>query len=503
MAAPTFLAILATLGEGAPLLETLDGLLDQAAFGVYVDHPVQGCVYANSVLLEQFALSWEEFRGFGWARCVHPDDVERFQEAIRRFEHSLEPFFVSYRIAGADGGSRWLRAQVHALRDATGAHVGSVAITNDVTSERAQADRTAQAQKLEAIGRLAGRVAHDFNNLLSAIYAAASVIAPEVHSPAGKECLEAIDSAVESAQQVTNYLLTLSRHKVHGRPCCPDAELAQLEPLLRRTLGESIDLELVTQCAGAWVPLDPGHFSQVVINLAVNARDAMPQGGTVAIVTRRDGEQLVFELRDSGPGIAPDVMRRAFEPFYTTKEAGRGTGLGLSTVKDLVQLAAGEVALISAPEGGTLARLRLPVLDLRPEDDPPDVEPLRSASGARVLLVDDHDALRQSLSYALAMHGYRVTAARDLREARARLAAEQPDALVLDVLLPDGQGVELLRELRADYPTLPVILTSGFAGEASAGLADDLAQAHTAFLPKPVRPRDLVRALAKLLPGEA
>ncbi|MEZ6189365.1 MAG: ATP-binding protein [Planctomycetota bacterium] len=499
-----FVDALASLGGGTRMLGAFAGLVEIAPFAVYVDHPVQGCIYANQALLDMWGMSWEDFRGFGWARCVHPDDVERFQELIRRYEHTLEPFNVSYRIEGPAIGRRWIRSQVTAVRGDDGSHQGTVAIAFDVTAEREHASRTAQAQRLEAVGQLAGRVAHDFNNLLSAIYASSSVLASEVTSVSGKECLDAIDSAVESAQQVTNHLLALSRHKVRGRPCCPDDELLQLEPLLRRTLGEGVALMVVPNCGASWVPLDAGHFSQIVINLALNARDAMPSGGTLAIVTRRDGEHLVLELQDSGAGVPEHVLPRAFEPFFTTKESDRGTGLGLSTVKDLVHLVGGTVSLQNSPQGGALARVSLPVLDVRPEDMAPVAERVRGSGASElVLLVDDHDALRQSLSYALALYGFGVTAARSLTEARERLAEERPAAIVLDVLLPDGRGVELLRELRGAGDRVPVILTSGYVGKASDGFDADLEDPRTAFLPKPVRPRDLADELLRLLRDDA
>jgi len=494
------LAALASLQGQVPLPELLGTMLEDAPFGVYVDHPVQGCIYANQLLLHWLQLPWDEFRGFGWARSVHPEDVERVEGTITRFEHSLEPLSMTFRVPGPDGSPRWLRAEAQALRSAEGKHLGSIALVTNVTDARQQAERLARSQKLEAVGKLAGRVAHDFNNLLSAIYASASVIAPEVKSDLAKECLGAIEEAVESAQQVTNYLLALTRNTVRGRPCCPDAELSEIDTVLRRTLGETVRLEVLPNCPGTWVPFDPTHFKQVVINLAVNARDAMPEGGTLAIVTRRDGDRVVVELQDSGEGVSPEDLERVFEPFFSTRAPDLSTGLGLSTVRDLVQLAGGRVALESQPGQGTLVRVSLPVLDLLPEERAPQPLP-RSASGARVLLIDDHDALRQSLSYALGMYGYRVLAASCLREARERLDEGVPDAVVVDVLLPDGNGIEFLRELRAEHQELPVVLISGFVGEAGEGLEEGLDSRCTAFLPKPVRPRDLVAKLGQLVGG--
>ena len=494
------MATLGSLQGKAPLPELLGSMLEGAPFGVYVDHPVQGCVYANQVLLDWFRLPWDEFRGFGWARAVYPEDAERIEGAITRFQHTLEPLSMAYRILDAAGNLIWLRAEAQALRNPAGEHVGTLALVTDVTAERENAARLARSQKLEAVGKLAGRVAHDFNNLLSAIYASASVIGPEVQSDLAKECLDTIEEAVESAQQVTNYLLALTRNKVRGGPCCPDSELSEIDTVLRRTLGETVRLEVLPNCPGAWVSLDPTHFKQIVIDLAINARDAMPEGGTLAIVTRRDGERLVVELQDSGEGVAPEDLERVFEPFFTTRAADLSTGLGLSTVRDLVQLAGGRVALESQPGQGTLVRISLPVLDVLPEARSPQPLP-RSASGARVLLIDDHDALRQSLSYALGMYGYRVVAAPCLREARERLAEDVPDAVVVDVLLPDGNGVEFLREVRAQHSELPVVLISGFVGEAGDDLEEGLDPRHTAFLPKPVRPRDLVAKLGQLVKG--
>lgn len=472
----------------------LDAIAEQAPFGVYVDEPTRGCVYANPALLAQFGLDWESFAGFGWARHVLPADAERLAEAIKRYEVDLEPINVTYRVRGQDGGVRWVHARVQAVLDPSGTHVGSVGLTQDVTGERDLRAHLADSQRREAVGRLAARIAHDFNNLLGVMLVSSSLIEPK--DAKSEEFLGSIQVAVEHARLITSRLLVLAKGSLSaGGVSCLDAELARLEPLLSRTLGEGISLEVLLEAPERFVPLDAGQIGQVVLNLATNGRDAMAGTGTLSVRTLEAGDAVKLEVSDSGTGMSAETLARAFDAFYTTKDPGRGTGLGLASLKDLVDLAGGEVEVESAPGQGTKVSVTLPVVTgglgtsatrrARVE-----------AKGAQVLFVEDHDALRQSLAYALALSGFKVETARTLAGAREAFAAQVPAVLVADVLLPDGESPSWVAELRRDHPNLPVVFCSGFTGEAGEALPPG---PHTQLLGKPFRPAELLEAIEAVM----
>ena len=482
--------------QGGP--NSLDEVAATSPFGLYVDDPTRGCVYANPALLACFERTWEEFAGFLWARFVHPPDVERFQAAVARYEHTLEPIEIAYRLVRPSGKLRWIHVRVHAVTGDDGLHIGSVGLTFDVTAERDLRLRSNQTQQLEQVGRLAGRVAHDFNNLLCAILSSADLL--ELHPASPDEVrrsAEVIRQAVGSASQITRHLLTISRRDVIDQAHAElDAELRQLQPLLTRTLGEGIQLVVEPGAGLGGVPLGPSQLSQVVVNLALNARDALEGRGEVKIRTWGTKEGLVLEVSDQGPGMDAAVLARCQEPFFTTKEIGigRGTGLGLATVRDLVELGGGDLRIDSAPRRGTRVQISLPRLELESPGPGASSGSLRRGEGRRVLLLEDHDALRQALGLALGMHGYSVAVARDLADARQRLGSERHlDALICDVLLPDGNGTELLEGARAQFPELVVILVSGFVGDV--GVQAQLDQPGTSFLPKPFTTHQLLRAL--------
>lgn len=471
-------------------------LLEQAPFGVYVDDPTAGCTYANDALLEQFRVGWDEFRGLGWARFVLEDDVERLRERIRIYETELDPIHVSYRVRGASHEVRWIHARVEPILDADGRHVGSIGITHDTTAERAFEEQAARAQKLQAIGRLSARVAHDFNNLLTPMLFAAETLDAENLSPAGRTSVEMVHQAISQARQLTGQLLTLSRHRVSREQVCElDAEIQELERLLCSTLGEGIALHLSLDADDVAVPLDAGQLGQVLINLCTNAADAMSGHGAIHLRTKRAHSRVTVEVEDFGMGMSEDVRARAIEPFFTTKESGRGTGLGLSTVHDIITLAGGELEIDSTPGRGTRVAVTLPQVQVAPTRAVSALEALDDSGGATALLIDDKDSLRQSLAYALALRGFQVLGARNLEEARARSAAGATvDVIITDVMLPDGRGTEIVSELRTARPNLPVLYISGFVGEAD--LAED---SCTAFLEKPFGPAQFLHAIAQLL----
>lgn len=498
---PRFAEVLASLPGARDLLS--DVVWD-APFGVYLDHPVAGCVYANRELLRQFGVSWEHFRGFQWARRVHEADAEALRDAIARFEERCDTIDVTYRVHRDDGGLGWVHARVTALTSDSGERIGSVGVTEDVTAQRDARDRTLEKQKLEAVGRLSARVAHDFNNILCAILGSTALARGAEDAEAVNENLRAIEDAVEHASSITSQLVTLAGKNRGSGPCELDAELRQLEPLLSRSLGEGIALTMDLNAGPHWVALSRSELAQILINLALNGRDAMKGRGPLEVRTRfREGD-VVLSVRDEGIGMSVETQRRAFEPFYTTKSEGRGSGIGLSTVQTLVRGAGGEVRAESAVGRGTQFEVRLPATarSERQRERERDDELEHAADGelehgVRVLLVDDNDALRQSLAYALALAGHDVVTACGVSQALQTFRSSAVDLVVSDVMLPDGNGIELVRTLRAERPNLPVVFMSGYVGDETAGMPRDLPL--TVALDKPFHAWRLGEAVAKVL----
>lgn len=477
----------------------LDRVIHEAPFGVYVDDPERGCVYANRALLDQFGVRWEDFAGFGWASFVHADDSAALQARVHEYELNPELIDVRYRVCRPDGDIRWIRARVEARLDESGRHVGSVGTTEDRTHVETLRNQTVEAQKLQAVGRLAGGVAHDFNNLMGAIIGSADLLEIELDDERRDDHLATIRRAVEQGRQVTQKLLLVARQQRLGAGvCCADEELRGLQPLLERTLGPQLEVSVETSGSACHVGLDSGQFGQLVLNLASNGADAMGGCGTLVLRTRLEPPHVIVEVEDEGTGMDESTRAKMFSPFFTTKGPDGGTGLGAWIVKDLVEMVEGRIEVHSRLGEGTLVRLSLPQIKPSAESTSargrPDDE-LRG--GERVLLVEDHDGLRQSLGYGLSMYGYPVDVATTIEQAREMLEKNEYEAVVCDVLLPDGNGPDLGREVRVSGDATPWLYISGFSG--SADVADELKRPATAFLAKPFEPRDIVVRLRDLI----
>ncbi len=390
------------------------------------------------------------------------------------------------------------------LRDATGRAVGVLGVYQDVTERKRLEAQFRQAQKMEAVGRLAGGVAHDFNNLLT-------IITGNVHliqnlppgDPEFPQLIEDINDAATRAASLTRQLLMFSR-KQPTRPEAIDLNeiVGGMASLLRRLIGERVAVRTHLADRAVRVRADRGQLEQVVMNLAVNAKDAMPDGGTLTIGTAElvgDAHLAELVVRDTGCGITDEVKRHLFEPFFTTKDVGKGTGLGLATVYGIVQQSGGTIEVESAPGAGAAFRIRLPWCAAQPRSSA--MLPVVSLSGrvpagARrsVLLVEDEERLRKFARYTLESQGYVVT---DAGGGEAALAALKPerafDLLVTDLVMPGIDGRELATRVRAVRPEIAVVFISGYVPDHRRveGLPGAV------FLPKPFTPLDLVRAVER------
>jgi PAS domain S-box-containing protein len=389
----------------------------------------------------------------------------------------------------------------------------------DVGERRALEEQLRQAQKMEAIARLAGGVSHDFNNLLTAILGNCEMLLEEASLPAAlREQVVEIKEAAEIGEAISGQLLDISRHRVvRDETLCLERIVTQMGSLLRRLLGEEV--ELIIQTSGDDVPVvgDAGQLEQVIMNLAVNARDAMPDGGLFTLgldsveITPADplqrsglepGPYAVISATDVGVGMSTDVKERIFEPFFTTKTGTLATGLGLSTVYQIVSQMGGCVTVDTAPQMGSTFKVFLPV-GQRKATDPVETRMLRTAGvRASVLLVEDDDRVRPVLRRSLEADGYRVIEALDAVDAIKKVdgASEPIDLLVTDIVMPGTRGTALAKELRHRIPGLRVLLMSGHGGDTVRTGPDGEGDA---FLEKPFRPRELLESVAAILDGAA
>jgi signal transduction histidine kinase len=364
-----------------------------------------------------------------------------------------------------------------------------------------------QSQKMEAIGRLAGGVAHDFNNILMAIhgYAALSLSRVSPSDPV-RGWVEQIRSAADRAAALTRQLLTFSRqHVLRPRAIDLAREVHEVEKLLRPLIGERIALSIACDPGIGFVYADPSAIQQIVMNLAVNARDAMPDGGQLEIsLTRRGSDgasslgEVILSVRDTGVGMTDEVKARLFEPFFTTKEVGKGSGLGLSIVYGLVEQCGGRVEVESTLGVGSTLRVLLPMVA------PPAAEPAAPVSapsggrGERVLLVEDEPLVRRLLEQLLGRAGYQVSAHADASQAFAAIGRPQSfDLLVTDVVMAGMTGPELSRRIESEIGPMPTVFMSGHN-------EDDMFRRgelppHHRFMPKPFSPNEFLEVAHELI----
>ncbi len=396
---------------------------------------------------------------------------------------------------------------------------GGVAVLRDVTQQRDLEAQLRQSQKMDAIGRLAGGVAHDFNNLLVVIQSYAELIREDLpEESTGRDDLDEVLSATRRAATLTKQLLAFSR----SEPVQPvDLQLSDvvggIENMLRRIIGEDIELFIELSPVRGAVRADPGQLDQVILNLAVNARDAMPQGGQLTIATQNvtldeeyvdthpsltPGEFVMLAVTDTGSGMDAETQRRIFEPFFTTKEVGKGTGLGLATVYGIVQQSGGQIRVYSEVGRGTAFKLYFPRLDeVKLTVTPRGVNSSTQPVGGTVLVVEDDSAVRQVAARILRGNGYLVLEARHPAEARAVCAqhAAPIHLLLTDVIMPECTGPQLARELTARQPEMQVLYMSGYPGGAAAraGALDGAA----VYIEKPFSPKALLEKVHAALTG--
>jgi PAS domain S-box-containing protein len=435
---------------------------------------------------------------FGSSR-IHPDDVamvvERVSAAAKTGHYSVE-----FRWLCADGQYRILQDQGIVAPSEDGEAREIYGVILDATDRKQLEEQLAQARKMEAVGQLTGGVAHDFNNLLTVVLGNVDMLGRKAEDEARRtRRIDAIRQATERGRDLTRQLLAFSRRQ-HLSPVSVDVNtlIADFVPLIRQAVGEAVTCEVSLTDQALCAHVDPTQLETALLNLAVNSRDAMPNGGVLTIATRlAAGERVVVEVTDTGVGMSPEVRERVFEPFFTTKEVGKGSGLGLSQVYGFVRQSEGEVRVESAPGEGTRFQLRLPVSSAPAEAVRAEAKPAEATGGQeRILLVEDDPTVLALTLDMLTALGYRATTATNATEALDVLRSDaRLDLLFTDVVMPGGiSGVDLARTARELRPGLPVLLTSGFMGEGAV-----LETAEFPLLDKPYETGQLAAKLRGVL----
>ncbi|MDB5308012.1 MAG: Blue-light-activated protein, partial [Gemmataceae bacterium] len=521
-------------GEDHDQLRLLEAAVTSSGDGVMIadaappSEPGPRVVYANPAFERMMGYTAAEAVGLSPSVFCHPESAavhagaplvdlateeeEAGLKAVRAALRGGEPVRLEIPNRRKDGTRVWAEWQIVPVADEAGTRTHWVAVLRDTTDRRHLEEQLRESQKMDAVGRLAGGIAHDFNNLLTVIRGNAELLreaGPEI--AAVPELIDDIRGAADRAAELVRQLLTFGRRQP-AQPEVVDLNgvVGEMAALLRRVLGERVAVVTTFAPAPLRARVDRGQMEQVVMNLAVNARDAMPRGGTLTItttaVTEPRGGGLPparfarLEVSDTGMGMSAEIRGRIFEPFFTTKGPGKGTGLGLATVYGIVTQAGGRIGVDSAPGAGTAFRVDLPWCDDAPGSSlfvvPTQPRDRQAGAGRSVLLAEDEEGVRKLARAALSSCGYEVADAEDGETALDWLTPEKViNLLVTDLTMPGMSGRELAGRVREARPEVGVVFISGYAPDAA--WLDGVPGA--VFLPKPFTPADLLRAAGRAI----
>ncbi len=448
-----------------------------AAVRISIDHLLEGVQvigadwtyrYLNETAARQGGRQVQELIGRTMMSCFPGIERTALFTVLDRVMHTCRAERVLNDFTAPDGTTRWFELLVEPVPD--GICVLSVEATDRLQAE----DRLRQAEKLETVGQFAGGIAHDFNNMLTAIIGYAELIAQQIgpDKPIGRD-LQEIVGAAQRAAALTRRLLAFSRKQPRALAAVSlNTVVNQLEPMLRQLMPANIEIRTSLDASVAPIWADVTQLEQIILNLVVNARDAMPDGGVVTITTgaARPGaaEGAVLAVTDTGSGMTPDVKARIFEPFFTTKPAGRGTGLGLSTVRHIIEQLKGAVTVTSEVGRGSAFEITLPHAVAPAPPASPRALPVTAPVGNEtILLVEDEDRVRAFVRTVLSRYGYHVVEMATAEEALAVLADERDtiDLLLADVMLVGISGIDLAQRARQRRPGLRVALMTGYSSD--------------------------------------
>jgi PAS domain S-box-containing protein len=489
-------------------------IVEATTDGVWILDRAGKTTFVNARMAEMLGVSADRALGLDALACVAPAAVPRMREILRGRRASGAAGDIELTREGA--ASRWTLIGATPIATGDGADA-TLLMVRDITERQRLESQLLQAQKLDAVGRLAGGIAHDFNNMLTVILSYSGFLIDQLPEGDLRADARELNTAGQHAAELTRQLLAFSRRQLLApRVVQPNAQIAAMESMLRRVVGEDVEVTMLLDPSVGNVYADPSQLEQIVMNLVVNARDAMPRGGAVTIATRNvvldesdcalhvgvtPGRYVRMAVTDTGQGIAPALLPRIFEPFFTTKEQGKGTGLGLSTVHGIVSQSGGHVRVTSELERGTNFEVYLPRIDAPASRPPPPPESSASPRGGTetILVAEDEDQVRHLITTVLRRHGYEVIEAKNGGE--ALLACERHpsriDLLVTDVIMPRMSGRELAERLAPLRPEMRVLYVSGYCESAIAqhGVVD----AGRSVLLKPLTPDALLRKVRTVL----
>ncbi len=468
-----------------------------------------------------YSPRWKELLGFADDELVneadtffsrlHPDEVARVQDALDAHFSGRSPFDLELRLRTREELYLKVRCRGQAEWNTEGEAVRLSGAITDITERQEMEEQLRQSQKMEAVGQLAGGVAHDFNNVLTVIAGYANILKMDLPDDSQHlELVEQIAVASERAAQLTRGLLAFSRKQAMAPQQTDVGEIVhRVEQFLVRVIGE--DIQLKTELLPERLPVfvDLGQIEQVLVNLAANARDAMPRGGTFTIATGlqeagagpagASGAHAVIIVSDTGKGMDEETRNRIFEPFFTTKEVGKGTGLGMAIVYGIIQQHKGSIRVSSTPGHGTTFTIEIPLVALEASLGQDQVAQLEPPSGTETILVaEDDPSVRNLVEMVLTKHGYQVILADDGQEVVDRFAMHQKGIglVLMDIIMPRKNGIDAFDEIRKVRPDAKVLFTSGYTADfiQSRGM-----QEGGELIMKPVQPLELLRRVREVL----
>ena len=494
-------------------------IFERVAVGVALVDAGGQLIESNPALQQMLGYSEEELRNRVLNEFTHPDDAAmdadlHHELVIGKRDH----YQIEKRYVRKDGEVIWGRLNVSLDRGTQGRSQLTICMVEDITEHKRLETQFFQSQKMETVGRLAGGIAHDFNNILTVIKGYSQLLLHGLkEGDPLRETVGEIKKSTERAENLTRQLLTFSRSQVMEMKVIDLNDLVQnLEKMLRRLIGEDIELIIVLMEEPVRVKVDPGQMEQVILNLAVNARDAMPNGGKLAIETENveldenyarthigvtPGSYVMLSVSDTGVGMTSEVKERVFEPFFTTKEKGKGTGLGLSTIYGIVKQSGGTIWVYSEPGQGTTFKIYLPrvceEVDALPSRE--DTSPLPKGRET-VLLVEDEASVRVLAARALREQGYSVLEATNGNEAMGiarEHGKEKIHLLLSDVVMPQMGAKELVARFKSLHPEIKVLFISGYTDTAID--QHGLSESDIALLQKPFSLTSLARKVREVL----
>jgi PAS domain S-box-containing protein len=473
--------------------------------------------YASPAYEEIWERSQEEIQRdpTAYLKSIHPDDSGRILEKFRRLEtaNHLED---EYRIVCPGGSIKWVYSRAFTARDSHGRLTNFVGTTLDVTARKTSEEALRQAQKMEAIGLLASGLAHDFNNVLTVVLGYAQLLLKALQVPyENKAGLQRIVDACFEGRELTAKLLAFGRNEaLQVRAINLDAEIRKIEDMLKRLISENIEVRVTLNCNGKRILAEPATVSHIVMNLAINARDAMASGGVLTIKTSAlsvavgehyppvpSGNYALLEVSDTGCGMDETTIIHMYEPFFTTKPTGQGTGLGLSMVYGIVRKCSGHIQVESELGRGSTFRIYIPFFDGVCDEESKSHDTHFTANPEKVLImvVEDNRALREIVRKGLEDRGYTVRC-----ESRSASALRNADleggkvrVLVTDVVMPDMSGVALAKKVRSQFPDLKILFMTGWAPN-GASVADDFGSGFD-LISKPFEIQELDERIRRLL----